>query len=99
MSPYHAEPDQELLLELSARLFGAEVGWFTLHHNARDAAKELFDSTFDLVDKVVKKAKDFDVSADIIYFIHRFSMLLCFRCIFALINIMKLRWRYSQKYV
>jgi len=73
-------------LELSARLFGAEIGWFTFHHNARDAAQELFDSTFDHVDKVVKKAKDFDVSAESFYFIHSFSMLLCFRCIFALIN-------------
>jgi hypothetical protein len=67
VSPYHAEPDRELLLELSARLFGAEVGWLTLHHNARDAAKELFDNTFDLVDKVVKKAKDFDVSAIVMF--------------------------------
>jgi len=72
VSPYHAEPDRELLLELSARLFGAEVGWFTLHHNARDAAKELFDSTFDHVDNVVKKAKDFDVSAEVILFYPQF---------------------------
>jgi hypothetical protein len=65
VTPYHAEPDRELLLELSARLFGAEVSWLNLHHNARDAAKELFDNTFDLIDKVVKKAKDFDVSTRI----------------------------------
>jgi hypothetical protein len=68
LTPYSAEPDQELLLELSARLFGSEVGWFSFHHNAKDAAKELFDGTFDLVDKVVKKAKDFDVSAEL--FLH-----------------------------
>jgi hypothetical protein len=64
------------LLELSARLFGAEVGWFSFHHNARDAAKELFDNTFDLVDKVVKKAKDFDVSAGVVLFTHS-SYFLC----------------------
>jgi hypothetical protein len=76
LTPYHAEPDQELLLELSARLFGAEVGWFTFHHNARDAAKELFDNTFDLVDKVVKKAKDFDVSAGVVLFHPQFLLTL-----------------------
>lgn len=68
MTPHHAEPDRELLLELSARMFGAEVSWFSLHHNAQDAAKELFDNTFDLIDKVVKKAKDFDVSTRITLF-------------------------------
>lgn len=76
MSPYHTEPDQELLLELSARLFGAEIGWFTLHHNAREAGKKLFDNTFDLVDKVVKKAKDFDVSAEVILFYAQFFLVL-----------------------
>jgi hypothetical protein len=76
VSPYHAEPDRELLLELSTRLFGAEVGWFTLHHNARDAAKELFDNSFDLVDKVVKKAKDFDVSEKVIFFYPQFFLVL-----------------------
>ena len=84
MSPYHAEPDQELLLELSARIFGAEVGWFTLHHNARDAAKELFDSTFDHVDKVVKNAKDFDVSAEIISFYPQFFHVALFQIYFCL---------------
>ncbi|PSN46736.1 Apolipophorin [Blattella germanica] len=60
VSPYHSETDRELLLELSTRLFGAEVGWLALHHNARDAAKNAFDTTFNLLDKVMKKAKDFD---------------------------------------
>jgi hypothetical protein len=67
LTPNNAEPDQELLLELSARLFGSEVGWFSFHHNAKDAAKELFDSTFDLVGKIVKKAKDFGVSTGIVF--------------------------------
>jgi len=84
VSPYHAEPDQELLLELSARMFGAEIGWFTLHHNAKDAAKELFDSTFDHVDKVVKKAKDFDVSAEVILFYPQFFHVALFQMYFCL---------------
>jgi hypothetical protein len=61
-----------LLLELSARLFGAEIGWLSLHHNARDAAKELSDNTFNIIDKVVKNAKDFDVSTRITLFCPQF---------------------------
>jgi hypothetical protein len=76
VSPYNAEPDRELLLEYSARLFGAEVGWVTLHHSAKDAAKEMFDNTFDLVDNIVKKAKDFDVSAEVILFYPKFCLFL-----------------------
>lgn len=74
VTPYHAEPDRELLLELSTRLFGAEVGWCTLHHNATDAAKEMFDNTFDLMGNIVKKAKDFDVSAQVILFYPQFYL-------------------------
>jgi hypothetical protein len=77
VTPYSAEPDQELLLELSARLFGSEVGWFSFHHNAKDAAKEIFDSSFDLVDKIVKKAKDFDVSTGVVFLFTHSSYLLC----------------------
>jgi hypothetical protein len=65
------------LLELSARLFGAEIGWLSFHHNAKDAAKELFDNTFDVVDKVVKKAKDFDVSTGITLFYLQFVFTVC----------------------
>ncbi|KAJ9587838.1 hypothetical protein L9F63_018710 [Diploptera punctata] len=59
-SPFDSEPDREVLLEISTRLFGAEVGWLAYHHDARDAANNAFDSFFKIVEKVVVKLKDFD---------------------------------------
>lgn len=55
--------DSDLDLDLSLKLFGSEVGWFTYNDKKQDfSVDKLIDKLFDRFDKSVDNAKNVNVS-------------------------------------